>query len=76
MMLKTDYEMWGTACGDNCAKWILKIAEKKDITVSFEQLMNFPEDIKAEIVNTGKIVNNDMEFMLEVLRYGFKNKEC
>lgn len=74
MMLKTDYEMWGTACGDNCAKWILKIAEMKDIIVSFEHLMNFPEDIKAEIINTGKIVNNDMEFMLEVLRYGFENK--
>ena len=49
-------------------------AEMKDITVSFEHLMNFPEDIKAEIINTGKIVNNDMEFMLEVLRYGFENK--
>ena len=30
-----------TACGDNCAKWILKIAEKKDLTISLHHSMNF-----------------------------------
>lgn len=75
LMLKTNYEIWGTACGDNCAKWILKIAKKKDIVVSFEHLMNFPEEIEAEILNTGRIVHGITEFMLEVLTYGFENKE-
>ena len=27
-----------TACGDNCAKWILEIAENKDLTISLHQV--------------------------------------
>lgn len=30
LMLKTDYQIWASACGDNCAKWILRIAEEKE----------------------------------------------
>ncbi len=44
LMLKTDYEIWATACGDNCAKWILEIAKRKDITISLTHFMKFPID--------------------------------
>ena len=27
----------GSACGDNCAKWILKIAETRDVTITLHQ---------------------------------------
>ena len=30
-------------CGDNCAKWILKLAERQDITVNLYHLMDFGE---------------------------------
>ena len=30
-------------CGDNCAKWLLKIGEEKDITVNLRHLMDFGE---------------------------------
>lgn len=41
LMLKTDEEIWATACGNNCSDWILKISEIKDITISLEHFMNF-----------------------------------
>ena len=44
LMLKTDEEIWATACGDNCAKWILKIAEMKDITICLEHFMSFGDN--------------------------------
>ena len=46
-----------SACGDNCAKWILEIAKKKDITIRLGYLMDFgKEPFEIEIVNTGDIV--------------------
>lgn len=32
-----------STCGDNCAKWLLKIAETEDRTVNLHHLMNFGE---------------------------------
>ena len=56
LMLKTDWEIWATACGDNCAEWILKIAEEKDLTISLTHFMVFP-DFNFEFfnVNTGQL---------------------
>lgn len=31
-------------CGDNCAKWLLKIAENRDITVNLRHLMDFGDE--------------------------------
>ena len=30
-----------SACGDNCAKWILKIGKEKDLTINLRHLMDF-----------------------------------
>ncbi len=48
-----------STCGDNCAKWLLKMAEKEDITVNLRHLMNFgngPFDIY--VINNGITVHN------------------
>lgn len=42
LMLKEDWEVWATACGDNCAKWILEIGKQRDLTISLEHFMKFP----------------------------------
>ena len=56
-----------TACGDNCAKWILKIAEKKDLTISLHHSMNFGDGAYTiKILNNGRIVHNQGE-CLEVV---------
>ena len=52
-----------SACGDNCAKWILRIAQKRDITVNLRHLMDFgPESFEMIILNTGNHVTNMSEF--------------
>lgn len=33
-----------STCGDNCARWLLKIAESEDRTVNLRHLMDFGED--------------------------------
>ena len=53
-----------SACGDNCAKWILHIAEKKELTINLRHIMNFGDgDFEAKIMNTGKIIHGMSEFI-------------
>ena len=53
-----------SACGDNCAKWILKISRKKDLTINLRHLMDFGEkEFEAKILNTGDVVHNMSEFV-------------
>lgn len=53
-----------SAGGDNCAKWILRIAEEKDLTITLHNIMSFQDlDIKAEILNGGRIINNYTEYL-------------
>lgn len=53
-----------SAGGDNCAKWILKIAEKKDLTITLHNIMNFKGlPIIAKILNDGRMVNNYDEYL-------------
>lgn len=59
-----------SACGDNCAKWILHIAEKKELTINLRHIMNFgEEEFKARILNTGDVVHNMKEFILVAGEY-------
>lgn len=53
-----------SACGNNCAKWILDIAKRKDLTINLRHIMDFGEkDFEIEILNTGDIVHNMKEFV-------------
>ena len=52
-----------SVCGNNCAKWILEIGKKKDLTVNLRHVMNFgDEKFEIEILNTGEIVRDMGEF--------------
>lgn len=52
-----------SACGDNCAKWILKIASNKDLTINLRHVMDFGDTpFEAKILNSGDIVHNMSEF--------------
>lgn len=55
-----------SSCGNNCAKWILKIAEKKDLECYLGYMMNFRGDFEIEILNTNKIVRNHREYIFEI----------
>ena len=53
-----------SACGDNCAKWILKIAKMQDITINLRHLMDFGEnEFTARILNTEQIVHTMEELV-------------
>lgn len=59
-----------SACGDNCAKWIVKLAEKKELTINLHHVMDFSvvEDFHAYIVNTGKEVFSYEEYIDVVMK--------
>ena len=57
-----------SACGDNCASWILKIAQKKELTIRLGYLMNFGLDhFDIEIVNLNQTVHTMKELNEAVL---------
>ena len=59
-----------SVCGDNCAKWILEIAKKKDLTINLRHIMDFGEDgFEARILNTGETVHDMLEFVLIAGKY-------
>lgn len=68
LMYKIDgFVFNATNCGDNCAKWIQRISErKKELTVKLEYIMRFEDDepFDVKIMQTGKIVHSYRDFVL------------
>ena len=54
-------------CGDNCAKWLLEIGRRKDVTIALGHLMEFGDTFEIYVVNTGKIIHNNHEYIEEVI---------
>lgn len=53
-----------STCGDNCAKWILKMGRERDITINLHHLMDFGEQpFEIRIQNTGQIVHSMKELI-------------
>ena len=61
---ESGYVFNATACGDNCAPWILKIAEEKDLTVTLHNIMTFDQEpLKIRILNNNQIVTSFREYV-------------
>ena len=58
-------------CGDNCAKYILEIAEDRDIKVCLHHAMNFGDEFAVKVINDGKrkIITDPKEFLLLAHHY-------
>lgn len=55
-----------STCGDNCAKWILRIAQKRKVVINLRHLMDFgDEPFKIKVLNVNKIVK-DMNELVSV----------
>ena len=68
MNFDTDHMFNASACGDNCAPWILRIAQNKDLTIRLGYLMDFGKDpFDIEIVNIRKVVHSMKELNESVL---------
>lgn len=62
-------------CGDNCAKWLLRIADehaekKKKVTVNLHHIMDFGRGpFKIKVVNDNRTVTNMAELLEAACRY-------
>lgn len=62
-------------CGDNCAKWILKIADElnaksQKVVINLRHLMDFGDgEFKIKVLNTNKIVRNMGELVMEAVDF-------
>ena len=53
-----------STCGDNCAKWILKLAEQNDLTINLRHLMDFGDGtFDICVLNTHQIVHTMRELV-------------
>ena len=65
-----------SACGDNCAGWLLKISEGKDVLVRMGHIMHFNyngnDDVKftIRIANTDEVVTSQAELVRKVIAAG------
>ena len=70
MKFDNDHIFNASTCGDNCAKWILKIAKDKDLTINLRHIMNFgKKDFSAKILNSGKIITTQKEYVEQAVMY-------
>lgn len=64
--------IYATRCGDNCVPYILKIAEKKDITITLHHCMDFPDKFNAYLIEPDKYISSMEEFVIEYYKYKHK----
>ena len=59
-----------SACGNNCAKWILEIGKRKDLTINLRHIMNFgKEPFEIKILNNGEMVQDLDRFIAVDAKY-------
>ena len=64
-------------CGDNCAKWILKLGKKKDFTIVLYHIMDFgKKDFEIRILNNKnkKLIVHNMRDFLDAVNDYLKGK--
>ena len=53
-----------STCGDNCAKWILRLGQTDDLTINLRHLMDFGDgSFEICILNTNQIVHSMKELV-------------
>lgn len=75
-----DHVYNASACGDNCARWLMKIGQEKDVLVRLGHMMHFDkcggetgeqsEPWNIRIENTGEIVHSQSELNRKVIIAG------
>ena len=59
-----------SACGDNCAKWIVELGKKKDLTINLHHVMDFSSvsSFEAVMLNSGASVHSYEEYLKEAIK--------
>lgn len=59
------YKYMSHELGDNCFKWLMKIADRKDVTLIYSSYFDIPEEcepFRVHIMNNDSYVTNMLEF--------------
>ena len=65
-----------SACGDNCATWLLRIGIEKDILVRLGHLMHFSDEpFEIRIANSGEVVRTQKELVRAVILNGYLEQQ-
>lgn len=63
----SDHIFNASACGDNCAKWILKIGKEKNLLIRLGYLMDFGDDPFDIIIENLNITVHSKKELLEAV---------
>lgn len=68
---KPDMVFDATSCGPNCARWLLEIGKREDVTVNLRYFMPMDglEPFEIRIVNADKIVRTAEDYAFTALDY-------
>lgn len=60
-----------TSCGPNCAKWLLAIGQKTDVTVNLNYLMKFdkPDHFEVFIENENRRITTINDYVMTAVKY-------
>lgn len=57
-------------CGDNCASWLLRMGNERDVTVNLRHIMDFGDEaFEIYVMNDNVVVTNMMELLKTAGRY-------
>lgn len=60
-----DKVFYASTCGDNCARWLLAIGRKQDVTINLRHMMDFGKrGFTIEIENTGQVVHSMSDLVI------------
>lgn len=80
MKMQPDLVVYATRCGNNCAPYLIELATERDVTVMLHHPFRFPDvfpdGFVIKLVESGKEVHSDEEFVEEFYRcrHGEYNK--
>lgn len=61
---RTDKIFNASNCGNNCAKWLLRLGEEKDVTINLRHLMDFGEgEFEINVVNKNAVAHSMEELL-------------
>ncbi|MBQ4363134.1 MAG: DUF4869 domain-containing protein [Oscillospiraceae bacterium] len=67
---KPDMIFNASACGDNCARFILEIARDRDITINLRHVMDFRrKKFKAHIINNDVYTDNYTDYLFNAVDF-------
>ena len=60
MKNRPDLVFNASTCGNNCAKYLLKIGKMQDVTINLHHIMDFGKrKFEILVLNNNKVVHND-----------------